>query len=155
MTTIGIELDGTAKATTARELQATLAELVDLSLQGKQAHWHVTGGRFLPLHEQLDTLVDDARGWSDDVAERLVTLGSPADGRAATVAATTPLDEFPQGFVDQDKVVALVVDRLGLVASDVRRRAELLGGPDLASQDLLIEILRGVEKHLWMFQAQR
>jgi hypothetical protein len=41
------------------KLQATLHELVDLSLIGKQLHWAVEVGRlFRPLHLQLDELVD-------------------------------------------------------------------------------------------------
>jgi hypothetical protein len=39
-----------------QELQATLVELVDLSLIGKQLHWTVVGPNFRPLHLQLDEL---------------------------------------------------------------------------------------------------
>jgi hypothetical protein len=37
-----------------RQLQATLVELVDLSLIGKQLHWNIFGRPFKPLHEHLD-----------------------------------------------------------------------------------------------------
>src|SRR5947199_2079594 len=37
-----------------RELQATLVELIDLSLIGKQLHWNIFGRPFKPLHEHLD-----------------------------------------------------------------------------------------------------
>ena len=40
----------------AQELQATLHELVDLSLIGKQLHWAVIGPHFRSLHLQLDEL---------------------------------------------------------------------------------------------------
>ena len=36
------------------ELQATLVELLDLTLVGKQLHWNVVGTLFRPLHLQLD-----------------------------------------------------------------------------------------------------
>ena len=52
------------------QLQATLVELIDLSLVGKQLHWCVTGPTFLQVHEQLDVLVDSWRDLSDEVAER-------------------------------------------------------------------------------------
>ena len=39
-----------------RELQATLLDLVDLALTGKQLHWSVVGPNFRPLHLQLDEL---------------------------------------------------------------------------------------------------
>ena len=41
---------------TADALQATLVELIDLSLQAKQAHWNVVGPAFKPVHEFLDEL---------------------------------------------------------------------------------------------------
>ena len=71
-----------------RELQATLVELVDLSLVGKQLHWSVVGsacsGR---LHQQLDELVDSWRELGDTVAERAVAIGFWPDGQAEAIAA--------------------------------------------------------------------
>jgi starvation-inducible DNA-binding protein len=40
------------------ELEATLHELIELSLIGKQLHWAVVGPLFRPLHLHLDELVD-------------------------------------------------------------------------------------------------
>jgi DNA-binding ferritin-like protein len=37
-----------------QQLQATLVELIDLSLLGKQLHWSVVGPLFRPLHQQLE-----------------------------------------------------------------------------------------------------
>ena len=41
-----------------QELQATVHNLIELSLTGKQLHWAVVGPLFRPLHLQLDELVD-------------------------------------------------------------------------------------------------
>jgi starvation-inducible DNA-binding protein len=40
------------------ELEATLHDLISLSLIGKQLHWAVVGQLFRPLHQQLDELVE-------------------------------------------------------------------------------------------------
>src|SRR3954449_5344247 len=72
-------------------LQATLHELVDLSLIGKQLHWAVVGPLFRPLHLQLDELVESWRELSDTVAERAVALGVVPDGQARAVAAGSQL----------------------------------------------------------------
>ena len=135
-------------------LQEALVDLVALGLDGKQAHWHVHGPLFLPVHEQLDAIVDDARTWGDLVAERSVTLGVPVDGRAPTVAADAGTEPFPTGFVDAGKAVALVRDRVEAVVTRLRSHVEELGELDPVTQDLVIEVLRGLEKHLWMLQAQ-
>ena len=77
-----------------QELQATVHNLIDLSLTGKQLHWAVVGPLFRPLHLQLDELVDSWRELADVVAERAVALGFIPDGQARAVAAAslvTPL----------------------------------------------------------------
>src|SRR5215475_11604291 len=84
-------LDEHRRAEAGRELQATLVELVDLSLIGKQLHWNIAGRPFKPLHEHLDELVDSWRELSDTVAERAVALGFAPDGQAAAVSAGSSL----------------------------------------------------------------
>jgi len=138
----------------AAALQEALIDLVDLGLVAKQAHWHVRGPQFIPVHEQLDLIVQDSRAWADLVAERSVTLGLPVDGRAATVADQTGLPEFPTGWVEDDKVVVLVANAVEAAVVRMRRHVDELGDLDPVSQDLVIEVLRGLEKHLWMLQAQ-
>ena len=136
------------------ELQALLADLIDLSLQGKQAHWNVVGPLFQPVHAQLDNIVDDARIWADDVAERKVTIDLAADGQSGDVAMQSRLEPLPQGYIADGEAVALMENRVAGVASRARVAAERLGDLDLASQDLIIEIVRGLEKHQWMLRAQ-
>lgn len=135
-------------------LQATLVELIDLALQGKQAHWNVVGPNFTPVHAFLDTVVDDLRTWYDDVAERMTALGINPDGRAITVAATTSLAQVPTGWLKDREVLEAFDERLGVVSEALAARAAEIGDRDLASQDLLVEILRGIDKHRWMFRAQ-
>src|SRR6201982_1678048 len=83
-----------------RELQATLVELVDLSLLGKQLHWNIFGRPFKPLHEHLDELVDSWRDLSDTVAERGVALGGAPDGQVAAVASSSGIEPVEAGSLD-------------------------------------------------------
>jgi starvation-inducible DNA-binding protein len=154
--TIGVphEVVGDREGVAAR-LQEALVDLIALGLNAKQAHWHVHGPQFLPVHQHLDTIVDDTRSWADLVAERAVTLGVPVDGRAATVAREATVDTFPTGYVDDAKAVALMAEQLDAVVRKLRQGVAELGEADPVSQDVVIEVLRGLEKHLWMLQAQR
>ncbi len=135
-------------------LQDCLVNLIDLSLQAKQAHWNLVGKRFHPFHKQLDEIVDTAREGSDDVAERIATLNSWADGRADAVSAQTSLDSFPDGRISVDQAVTLIADRLQTCVQRLRRAVEPTGDLDPITQDLLIGICGKLEKHLWMVQAQ-
>lgn len=136
-------------------LQATLADLVDLSLVAKQAHWNVVGRQFRSVHLQLDEVVDTARQLSDVVAERAATIGVSPDGRAASVAAASGVPAHPDGWVQDAAVVDWFVEALAAVVARLRERIEETDKADLVTQGLLIEVAAALEKHLWMFQAQR
>jgi starvation-inducible DNA-binding protein len=82
------------------ELQATLLELVDLSLLGKQLHWSIVGPQFRPLHLYLDELIDSWRELADTVAERAVALGYWPDGQADTVAAGSQVARVERGGIE-------------------------------------------------------
>jgi starvation-inducible DNA-binding protein len=137
-----------------RELQATLGELVDLSLVGKQLHWSVVGPLFRPLHEHLDELVDSWRELADTVAERAVAIGFFPDGQAAAVVATGELAGVERGALEDAAVVRELARRLADTSERVRGRMDRLGDLDAASQDVLIEVVRELEKQLWMVRAQ-
>ncbi len=136
-----------------RELQATLVELVDLSLIGKQLHWNISGRPFKPLHEHLDELVETWRELSDTVAERAVALGVAPDGRAATVSAGSDIVAIYGGALDTDTALRELVPRLAMVVERIRARMDRLGDIDLASQDVLVDVVRELEKQLWMLRV--
>lgn len=134
-------------------LQEALADLIDLSLQGKQAHWNIHGPHFRSVHLQLDAVIDDVRTWSDDVAERLVTVGGTPDGRAGTVASSSQVEKIDGGPLSTDKVIRQFDERLTAAAARIREHLPELESEDLITQDLLIGVVAGLEKHAWMFRA--
>jgi starvation-inducible DNA-binding protein len=137
-----------------QELQATLHELLDLSLIGKQLHWAVVGPLFRPLHLQLDELVESWRELSDTVAERAVALGFIPDGQARAVAGGSQLTPVDRESLEDHIVVRDLTHRVAEVSERVRNRMNRLGNADLASQDVLIEVVRQLEKQQWMLRAQ-
>jgi starvation-inducible DNA-binding protein len=143
------------RLTAAEFLQELLVDLIDLSLQGKQAHWNLRGPMFRPLHLHLDEIVDEARAFADEVAERCLALGVAADGRLSTLSQSTHLDPFPEGRIADHEVVNLVAERLHTISQVGRSRLEELDGLDLITQDLVIEVLTGIEKQLWMIDSYR
>lgn len=143
------------KAATGTILNRVLADLIDLSLVGKQAHWTLVGRGFRSLHLQLDEVVDAVRIHADDVAERAVTIGVTPDGRAKTVAAESALPEHPTGWVKDTDVVDYFVSALTTTIGRLREAIAEAEDTDVVSQDLLIGITAALEKHLWMFQAER
>lgn len=137
-----------------RELQATLVELIDLELAGKQFHWSVVGPHFRSLHLQLDEMVDSWRGLSDTVAERAVAIGYWPDGQARTVADSSRALSSERGPLEDHEVVRQLTRRLAETSERVRTRMDRVEDIDAASQDVLVEVLRGIEESLWMMRAQ-
>ena len=136
-------------------LQDSLADLVDLSLIAKQAHWNVVGRNFRDAHLHLDELVDLARGYSDDVAERAAALGVSPDGRVATVAKTSGLPAFDEGWRSVEDMTAAIVAILETIVARFRERIEVTDEPDPVTQDMLIGMTAKLEEAHWMWQAKQ
>src|SRR2546428_13233740 len=59
-------------------LNQELADVLDLGLQTKQAHWNVKGPHFIGLHELFDKVAEELEELTEDMAERAVELGGVA-----------------------------------------------------------------------------
>jgi starvation-inducible DNA-binding protein len=147
-------LDPDQREQVGQELQATLLELIDLSLLGKQLHWSIVGLNFRSLHLQLDQLIDSWRELADTVAERAVAIGYSPDGQADAVAAARDHATIERGAMTDGNVVRELTIMLHATSERVRARMDALGELDLASQDVLIDVTRELEKHLWMVRVQ-
>ena len=136
-------------------LQHSLADLIDLSLLAKQAHWNVVGPRFRSLHLHLDELVAIARQYTDEVAERAAAIGVSPNGKAKTVDESSGLPDFPSGWTSDKDTVAAIVAILAELVKRLRARIDETDKADLVTQDLMIEIARQLEQQHWMWQAYR
>ncbi len=137
----------------AQFLSPVVIELTAIAVNGKQAHWHVRGPNFAGVHELLDVIVDHAHEWADLAAERVVALGLPIDARIATIADKTTSRPLSAGFQQSDTTVAEMVAQLDTALVAVRSAVDGLDGVDLTSQDVAIEIARGLDKDRWFLSA--
>lgn len=155
MAIIKSPLSDDARKITGAALQGALADLVDLSLVGKQAHWNVYGRNFRSLHLQLDEIVDAARLAADTVAERAVTIGVAPDGRAGTIASATGLPAIQDGQLTDADVIAYFIGAYAGVIERMRTRIDDTGDTDPVTQDVFIGITQELEKQYWMLQAEQ
>jgi starvation-inducible DNA-binding protein len=137
----------------AQFLSPVVIDLQALAVDGKQAHWHVRGANFQGVHELLDLVVAHAQDYADTAAERVVALGLPIDARVKTVAAKTTVPPLSVGFQQSDTTVAEVIAQLDATLKSVRTAIDELADLDPASQDVVIEIARGLEKDRWFLFA--
>ena len=147
-------LDSQARDATGSALQATLTDLIDLSLIAKQAHWNVVGTNFRSVHLQLDELVATARQYVDDVAERASAIGVSPLGTASAVAADSGLPDYPTGWRSDRATIESIVATLRAVIERLRPRIDETDKTDQVTQDLLISVANAMEEAHWMWQAQ-
>ena len=144
----------TASADLTKNLQKVLVDIIELAGQGKQAHWNVVGRNFRDTHRILDEITLAARGFSDEVAERMRALHAVPDGRSSTVSATTSLPEFPAGEVATTEVIDLVTERLEAVVGTMRDVHDDVDEEDPTSADLLHAVIEKLEQFAWMVSAE-
>lgn len=135
-------------------LQRVLVDLIDLHVQGKQAHWNVTGRGFRSLHLQLDELVEIARKESDVIAERMRALQVVPDGRTETIAATTDLTAYPADLVSVTDTVDAIVERITQTVAVIREVHSDVDAEDPSTADLLNNIVNELEQQAWFFASQ-
>ena len=144
----------TASKKLTDNLQKVLVDLLELQMQGKQAHWNVVGKNFRDTHRVLDEIIEAARAFSDEVAERLRALHAVPDGRSDTVAATTTLQEYPNGEIDTADTVDLVTERLEATVATMRDVHDEVDEEDPTSADILHAVIASLEQFAWMVSAE-
>jgi starvation-inducible DNA-binding protein len=143
-----------ASAQLTAHLQQVLVDLIELQLQGKQAHWNVIGSNFRDLHLQLDEVVDAAREASDTIAERMRALDAVPDGRSDTVAASTTLPQFPAYEQNTGDVVELITTRVYATVDTIRGVHDEVDAEDPSTADLLHQLIDTLEKLAWMIKSE-
>jgi starvation-inducible DNA-binding protein len=143
-----------ATPTLTNNLQAVLADLIELHIQGKQAHWNIVGTNFRDLHLQLDEIVDAARQFADDMAERMRALHALPDGRSATVAKSTSLAQFPEGLINTKDAIERIVAALEAAVGTMRKVHDEVDEEDPTTADLLHEFIAKLEQYAWMVNAE-
>jgi len=151
---MALSLDASVRARIAEAFQPLLATMLDLNLTLKQAHWNIRGSGFRSLHLHLDEIFETTQEFSDEIAERMVALDYPADGRAASVCKWTHLEAMPSGFVPVPAAARYVIAALDSTISALRQAQAAVADLDMPSEDLIIGMVRDLEKQRWMMHAE-
>lgn len=142
-----------ASSTVVETLQKRLAAYNDLHLTLKHVHWNVVGPNFIGVHEMLDPQIELVRGYADEVAERIATMGGSPRGRSSDITELRDWDEYSLG---RDVTIAhlAALDKVyeGVVSSN-REAIEIAGELDPVSEDMLIGQSAELEKFHWFIRA--
>ena len=134
-------------------LTETVIELFDLFACLKQAYWKMDGSLFI----KLDELAGHIMGHIDYAAERATALGgmtNDAFPEGISLPGFTPKRNLPaarNGFPDWIEVLALLYAKTsGHLRRAVKRLIEV---HDFGSADLLADVIRTLDLHLWLLET--
>lgn len=144
--------------TTAKQmielLNANLANVIDLTLSGKQCHWNLQGAGFIGVHQLLDDTTARILEISDTIAERVVILGGEPNGLAVRVAKDSVLEAYPTGITAVNDHVQALTKRYKMVAETLREAIQVAGeAGDEDTADLFTEASRIIDKDAWFIGA--
>jgi starvation-inducible DNA-binding protein len=146
-------LDEETSTTLVGILQDRLTALTDLHLTLKHVHWNVVGPHFIAVHEMLDPQVDAVRDMTDDIAERIATLGGTPVGTMAAMVEARTWDDYSLGRAGTaEHLGALDLVYQG-VNADHRKAIETTEDLDPVSQDMLIAQSGKLELYHWFVRA--
>jgi starvation-inducible DNA-binding protein len=134
-------------------LNQRLRDSIKLGLNAKQAHWNVKGENFIALHKLFDEVYAATQEFVDEIAERITALGGLADGSVPALNKSA-LPDHPVTKTDWPKHVNALADALALYGKLIRADIDSTAKQgDAGTSDLLTEIIREVDKYLWMVEA--
>ena len=116
-------------------------------------HWNVKGSDFFTLHEKFELLYNEAAMHIDEVAERILALGSVPAGSFKEYLELSTLEEAT-GKENSRKMVEQIVVDFRVVVASAKKGIEVAGDAgDDTTVDLLTQIHVALEKHIWLFTA--
>lgn len=133
-------------------LQKLLVEANDLHLLLKHVHWNITGPNFIGVHLMIDPQVELVRGYADEIAERMATLGGSPRGVLVGVDQPSWAD-YKLGRDTVSAHLRALNDVYYAVLTDFREGIEVTEKLDPVTQDMLIGQTAQLEKFQWFIRA--
>lgn len=153
MTLNSIGLNENKAKNLANDLNNLLANFQIYYQNLRGVHWNIKGKRFFDLHAKFEELYTDANLKVDEIAERILTLGTTP---LHTFEDYTAIAKVPVGKnVSQDEVaVRLIVDSLTALLKIERQildKSDELN--DEGTNAMMSDFITEQEKTVWMLKA--
>jgi starvation-inducible DNA-binding protein len=140
-------------AEVAAMLQKQLSRYNDLHLTLKHVHWNVIGPNFIAVHQMTDPQVALIRGYADEAAERIATLGGSPQGTPDAIINDRTWPDYPCDRDCADVHLAALERLYSGVIEDTRENIRRLQDLDVVTQDILTEHAGELEKFQWFLRA--
>ncbi len=116
-------------------------------------HWNIQGKRFFILHEKFEELYTHTAQTIDDIAERILTLGSTPFHSFEDYLTNAHI-KAEKNIHDSETAAQIIIQNLNHVISHQRQIIKLAAdGADEGTIGLISELTTYQEKNIWMFNA--
>lgn len=137
----------------ADTLQMRIHAFNDLQLTLKHAHWNVIGRAFIGVHEMLDPQITLVRGFIDELAERMATLGVPPNGLPGALVEARTWEDYPLGRATTNEHLAALNKIYEGIITSQREAITVVGEIDPVTEDILIGQTGQLELFQWFIRS--
>ena len=148
-----LNLNENSVANVVVALQNLLADFQVYYTNLRGFHWEIKGRGFFVLHEKFESMYDDAAAKIDEIAERILTLGSTPENKFSEYLKVARIAEV-SGVSRSSEAVENVLATYKHFIAEERKLIDLANeANDAVTADLLTGYLKEQEKLVWMLVA--
>lgn len=139
----------------AEKLEYLLADHLALYIKTLHCHWNVVDPRFHSLHEMFEEQYLSLAEQNDLIAERIRQLGSKVNASLSAFSKKVSIQEIHQEL-DGNEMLNALIESYEQHITDMKSVIEQSENEkDAATTDILTEILRDLDKNLWMLKSHK
>ncbi|WP_426450352.1 Dps family protein [Paenibacillus sp. S-38] len=134
-------------------LNKHIADWNVLHMKLRHYHWNVTGEQFFTLHTKFEELYNEAAVHVDELAERLLALGSRPVSTMTGYLELASVREAAGNESAAEMVQAVAEDYTRMIAELKQGMETAVSAGDETTGDLLLGIRTSLDKQVWMMNA--
>lgn len=148
-----IGLPAKEAAILVEKLNALLANYQVYYMNLRGYHWNIKGRKFFELHLKFEELYNDALIKVDEIAERVLTLGSTPVHTFTEYVETSKVS-VAANVKDGDQAVNEILEAIKILLGIEREILSLSGEiDDEGTNSLMSDYIREQEKLVWMLNS--
>ena len=137
----------------ANELNGLLAHYQVLYMNARGYHWNIKGQQFFELHEKFEEIYVDLQTKIDELAERILTIGSRPDHSFSQYLTKSKIQEHQDATTGKECIRGLVDGFSTLLTQQRQILVQAEDADDEGTSALMGDYIREQEKLMWMFNA--
>lgn len=146
-------LDEKGANTIVVSLQQLLADYQIYYANLRGFHWNIKGHGFFVLHSKFEDLYNDAAEKVDEIAERILMLGSTPANKYSEYLKMTQLKEVDR-VSNGDEALGHILETYSFLIAEERKLLSLASAnADEVTVAMMSDYLKEQEKMVWMLTA--